>query len=765
MSVRDVRWLLQGYLPTACVVTVAGLLHRRAAVDAWADDRSLAADPSWLQMAAPLWHSAVHGSMSIANGLVRLIDPLTGASTAGDTRALAAALTALSAGALFLVLRRAGVSLLIATSLSGATVASLLPVAVAASVSHALLMLLGTALILTWSVSSSANRLRVGLLAAITALGAFTHAAFLAFAAGIWIVEWVVVGKRSRARLAVIGVGALAASLIGSSWLLAQHGAAPFDMAIERPSTFAMAAGLLTGRFDPHLQPSQMLDVLSALSASVPAPMILSVPLAALAFVRRETRDLAFACALAMAVLVSFLWGTWLPDPRIAGAPARLAVVVLIGLGLSWVAAQPGKRAMTLAVLAGVLIGLRGFVEPTHWSVPVKTAQVQAFVEAAPKVVEHAAWSVDRLAVSRALVAAQDELTRSRVPIGANALAAVPHDRPVVVIGSLERRSTSIGEWTIPFDVSYPSAARFLAAQPGRLWMTVAVHGPAADGFCGDLFARLSGDPSVLRAVNPTLLARVGDRNPRVSLTASDRLDVEYGRMLAGTPEPVPARVVIEATASARILINRQVAAQADHGMAIATFDPWTADTENWIVGPCDRPVLPTIRDPRLAASYMMESDGRARPPSIPALASTPVQVRLDIGEWFGRGWHDREGSGEDAFRWTRELDAHVNVPVTRAQPLRVRMDTALATAPGVPNALGVSWNGHVVRPLGPWPDSHDGEWIVPESVVRRGINDFTIHVAHLVSPAASGGSTDTRTLGAVIRRLSIEPITPAARE
>jgi len=762
MRIPDGRGLLRGSLPAACVVIVTGLLHRRAAADAWADDRSLAADPSWLQMAAPLWHTALPDSRSIAAGLLGLIDPLTGASMAGDMRALAALLTALSAGALFLILRRAGVPPLIAALLCGLTVASLLPVAVAASVSHALQMLVGTALILTWSVPSSANRIRVPLLAAITVLGGLTHAAFLAFAAGIWAAEWLRIGKGRRIRVALVGSTVLAVSLLLSSWLLAHQSATPFDVPIEWPGTMAMLSGLLMGRFDGPLQPSQMIDLVSAIGVSVPAPAILSIPLAALGFVRRETRALALACALAFAGLVSFLWGTWLPDPRIAGAPARLAVVVLIGLGLSWVAAQPGKGVLTLAVLASALIGLRGFVEPAHWSVPVKTMQMQAFVEAAPDALDSALWSVDRLAVSRALLIAHPALVSSRVPVGA--LEQVPHDRPVVTIGRPEQAGNAqVGNF--PFDVSYSSAERFLAAQPDRVWITVAVHGRATNGFCSDLLWRLSGDASVMSAVNPTLLAHVGHREARVSIGAPERLEIEYGRALPGAPEPVPARVAIEAHERARIDINRRMVARADNGMALAIFDPWTADSEQWIVGPCDRPVLPVIRDARLAMAYTMELGGLATRPGVPALMSTPLQVRFDVDDWFGVGWQGAEGRDDEAFRWTGALEAQVNVPIARAQAVRVRMSAGLASAPGVPNTLGLSWNGHVVRPVGPWTDGTETEWLVPASVVTRGINVFTIHVAHVVSPAASGGSGDTRTLGAVVRSLSFEPITPDRRD
>jgi hypothetical protein len=764
------RWRVPPYLPVAFLVIIVGLLHRRAAIDAWADDRSLAAQPSWLQMGAPLWHSAVNGSFSIANALTQVVDPLTGASTLGDIRALAAMLSALGAGTLLLLLKRAGAPVTVALALCCALVGLLLPVAAAVSATHALQMFLGAALILTWSASRPRAMVRLGLLAAITVFGAANHASFLAFAAGLWMVELARPSGTGRARVGIVAAIALTSGLLVAAWLLQLNVSAPFAISLERPGTLATAIGIVTGRFTGHLQPAHDFDLRSSMSLCLPAPLILCVPLAALGFARRETRSLAVACAIAAAASIIFIAGMWLPDPRVAAAPARAAALALIGLGLSWVATQPGRGAMALAIAASVLIGTRGFIEPPRWTVPVDAAKMQAFVEAAPEQLAGAAWSADHLAVGRALLGAHGDIGASRIPARADVVGAVPPDRPVIALSDVAQPSSTTSVVTAPivtapFDVSYSSAARFLASQPERMWIAIAARGLASSGFCGDLLAQLGADAQTLAGANPTLLAHIGTRNAQGRLSGSDRLDVEYARAVDGASEAVPARFGIEATPSVRILVNARAAVRTDQGMAIATFDPWTSDVQTWTVASCDAPIAPIIRDRRLGAAYLLEPGALPQSPPIPVVSRDPVQIRFGDfgGDWFVTGWNGPEGRGDEAFRWTSATDAQINVAVSHRQPVRVRMHGALATAGGMPNALGLSWNGAVIRPLGPWPGGADDAWTVPEALVRRGVNVFTVHVAYVVSPAASGTSTDSRTLGAAIHGLSFEPA-PSAR-
>ena len=87
-------------------------------------------------------HAAVPGSSSLSNALVRAIDPLTSASTAGDIRALAALATAVSAALMLLLLRRYGTPASLALLLSCSILTVVMPVSTAMTATLALQMLL-----------------------------------------------------------------------------------------------------------------------------------------------------------------------------------------------------------------------------------------------------------------------------------------------------------------------------------------------------------------------------------------------------------------------------------------------------------------------------------------------------------------------------------------------------------------------------------------------------------------------------------------------
>lgn len=750
---RSDRWSVARTVALVAVILVVGLLHRRATPDAWADDSALTTEPAWMQVGAPLWHAALDQSASVASTLARLIDPLTRASTMGDVRAIAAAFAGLAAGTLLLVLRRARVPELMAILLSCSTVGLTLPISGPLSAAHTLQMLLGASLLLIW-LAVHEERRRWLALSAITILGALNHSSFLAFAGVIWILELFVAGRGAAAIVIIAGATSLLSGVLLAAWMLHVNSAPPGALVMERPDTLATVIGLVTGRFSTALQPSQHLGLSRTTTLCLPGPLIVCAPLVVMAFLRRETRHIAVAAAAAAAALLLFTAGTWLPDPTVALAPARLAVIVVSGLGLSWVAAQPVRGATILALAASAGIGLGGFVSEPAARPPEDIAALQSFVEAAPAAIGESAWTADHLAVTRAVLRADHAAASAHVPLTAGTVSAAPEEHPVIAFGDAIPEIT--GAWAVPFDVAHPSAARFLAALPAHLWIAAALRGPAADGFCADLLTQLGADPAASSAPL-AVLAAPADGHRRASIAAAGRLDADYGRTLEGSAERVPARFAIGAEPTLRVVVNDRVAAQADTGLAIVTFDPWTFDRQTWLSTSCDTPQFPVIADPRLAARLLVALNARLEPPRSPALISAPVRVDLGAGgaNWLGAGWHGPEGDNQ-AFRWTSATEAHVNVAVAYRRPIRVRLNATLAATADDPNALGLEWNGTPVRPLGPWSEGPDGEWTVPASAVRRGMNVFTIRVAHTVTPAG-----DSRALGAVVQSLTFEPASP----
>lgn len=739
------------------MMAAAGLLHRRAAADGWADDRLLSADPAWLQMAAPLWHAVGGNALSIANLLARAIDPLTQASIAGDVRAIAASLAALGAAAALLVLWRAGIAEPMALVLAGALTSLVLPVSSAISIAHALQLLLGACLVLVW-LSPRDDRARFWLLAVMTLAGALNHASFVAFAAAIWAIDVAQAGAGVRGRAAAAGTAVLIGSVLMTSWLLQRNIIAPFAIALDRPGTLDLAWGGLTGRFPAVWQPSQSLGLIAASALCLPAPLVMCAPLVLLAFVRQQTRAIAVACGGAAAALIVFAAGSWLPDPTVALAPARLALVILAGLGLSFIAALPVRGSVAMAAAAAVFIGLGRLVEAPSPRVPEETAVLQAFVAAAPPALERAAWTTDHLAVARALSVTDLAVASSRVPLALSAVRDVPDRLPVIAFGDEPAALPEGATFTAPLELPYPSAARFVAALPPRWWLAAASHGPTA-GFCDQLLALLGAADAGPDDAPHAVLAAPGPAVPRASLSGSPRLEAPYGTRVDRVADPVPARFTITADRGVSVAVNNQPVAQASQGLALVAFDPWTSATHTWLTGPCATPQLPLIAERRLRAQFLAVGSAGAAARRLPLVATTLLRVALgdSADEWLGQGWHGPEGSGEATYRWTSAPEAQVYVAVAAARPLRIRLTGDLALSAGRVNRLGLDWNGTVIRPLGPWPDGPTGEWTVPATTVQRGLNILTIRVAHTVSPAASGGA-DGRSLGIAVRALSIEP-------
>ncbi|MBA3271569.1 MAG: hypothetical protein H0T71_13785 [Acidobacteria bacterium] len=386
---------------------------------------------------------------------------------------------------------------------------------------------------------------------------------------------------------------------------------------------------------------------------------------------------------------------------------------------------------------------------------------MQAFVESAHEQIDGSAWSADRLATARAMLMRDDAALRDRrVSSGANALQMVPDDQRLVALSRGEEPMVRGGALVFPQEVAYQSAASFLASQPTGRWLAIALAGDASSGFCRDIFDRL-GAVDVSSTTGRVVLARLGTRP---AATAADgSLEISYGHLVDG--HAVPAHFKIETSPAAAITVNDALSGRAATGLVITAFDPWTADGPSWVVGDCRRPVLPTMGDRRLKAALVVESNGGPRLPNVGVLGSVPLTVPMgeDGAAWFGRGWHDAEGPGTNAMRWTSAHEADVNVIASHQQPLRVQLAAFLAARTPGSGGLSASWNG---LPL-PAPTTNalgQREWTIDKSNVRRGPNVLTLHVVELVSPATLANGTDDRLLGAAVSRVSFIPLVEATK-
>ena len=686
---------------------------------------------------------------------------------------------------MFVFLRRHGTPAMLALPLSCSILTVVLPVSSAMTAALALQMLLAVTLLLIASPVSPRviTTRRLAALAAITVIGVINHAAFLPFAAVVWLAAvWDARGDAASARrpipmtgLLMTGLLALVAGLTMTTWLMHLDAAAPLDLAGGRPGIVTLAIGLITGRFAPDLQPAAanpggLSGLRAALAHLVPGPVIVWFPLAGLAWMRRETRAAATLLASAAAAVWLFSARTWLPDLEVAYAQANVTLALLAGLGLTWLAAQPIRDAKLTAILAAIVIGVNGAFAPERFGVDLHTARLQAFVESVSPSINVGFWTSERLAIDRALLI--QRVRGPRVPAQPDVLAALSDDRPLVVFANARARLERDGAWAASFDVPYRSAASLLASLPDGTWLAVARHDdrddPEADSFFDDLFARLATSrtvaasasasaetPSARHAAALGLIALDGRGDPgdRVGTLDAARLDVTYAQPIGASGRPqaaAPARFTIETEPIVRVVRNGAVSAETPRGAALVAFDPWMGREESWILGGGTAPAragatdddlpggdadrLPVIRDARLLAAWLLHAHAPPRPPRVPVIDAGRVDVRFDRdgAQWFGDGWHGPEGSGDRdrSFRWTNAAAAHVNVLVNRRQAIRVRLDASAASTPGQSNTMSVMWNGEEVE-----VHPSNNEWTIPEAKVRRGLNVFTIQAEHVDRP------------------------------
>ena len=596
-------------------------------------------------------------------------------------------------------------------------------------------------------------------LAALTLLGTLNHVAFLAFAAPLWIVRVLGVTPKDRTRTAAVAVVVLMAGLALGTLMLGDSGRGLSRSNVPHPGPWALATGLLTGRFDHDLQPPTAATIGQIVRLASPGPLVLSVPLAALAFVRRDARRIAACCGFAAAGAMTFAAGTWLPDIAIAAAPARLAWLALVGIGLSWLSRGGPAGSKALAIAASAAIGLSPYLVTAD--VKVENVEMQAFIKAAAPLVGESSWSADRLATTRELLLhGSATLREHRVEHHARVLGQLPPDQRVVAF--TRRSGRALGDaWLVPEDLAYLSPADFVAAQSDGRWLAVALRGPAYEGFCRGLLNELTRRNEAWSGPL-AVLAHLGHAD--AVRTSAQMLDVDYGEKI-GVQSTVPAHFTIATDPGISVVINRRRSEAMASGLVMGVFDQDMMQAAFWTVPDCANPTPPPIVDRRLQAAYLVEGTAGRNIPAGALVSRNRVDVPLDEkgNEWLGTGWSGPEAPGAETLRWTAAPDAELNVVVTHRQGLLVRLAARLAEKPPGSNNLTLLWNGTVIA-VG-LSGAIDGVWEIPATVVKRGLNTLTLHVSDLVSPEALHGAADRRRLGAAVTRMSIEPTQSSSPE
>lgn len=727
-----------------------GVVHREAATNIWADDRLIADEPAWYQLAAPYWHTALPGSASVAGALTGVVDPLTSASRAGDTRGIAACVAAAAAGVVLLGLSRASVPIWIAAAMSVATVSSVSPVAPSLSITHALLALTAASLLLMGAVPAGRSWRQHLAFCALTVFGAAVHPAFVAFAAGVWVADTWKATRASRPRVLVIGGASICTALVVAAMMLDANIAAATP-APAAPTLPALALALL-GRFPADLQPAASASLRDTIALISPMPALMWASFAAAAMVVTRAGWLETRSALGAVLVVLFASHTWVPDSGAAVVPATIAVLALVARALTWTWHQPSRGARGLAMAGAIGIAAAGFVAPRH-AMGSDNARMRAFVDAAAEAATGTTWSAGRMATTRALLQHSPHLAERRTPFGPDMLRHTETSESMIVfVDEAQMTRLPRGLWTASRPLRYRRADTFLDAQPDTTWLALAFHGDVGGEFCHGLL-----DAVGVRAPNATqgvALAHLGRNGSGVA--AAYGMEVPFGAPVEAFEQRAPARFEIDARQQPRVVINGATAAEAPDGIALGMYDAWRNQGRGFVFSRCDERALPEIEDRRLRAAHVVERDGDEVLPAVPAVASLPVEVPFDQRgtPWFGPGWHGVEAV---PMRWTGAREAEVYVVSARSQSLRIRLQADVpGHAAGSPS-LSVKWNG---EPLGAAHEfSGEGEWVAPAARVHRGLNTMTIVVDELVSPAAGGGSSDTRLLGAAVSHLSFVPI------
>jgi transmembrane protein TMEM260 (protein O-mannosyltransferase) len=146
-------------------------------------------------------------------------------------------------------------------------------------------------------------------------------------------------------------------------------------------------------------------------------------------------------------------------------------------------------------------------------------------------------------------------------------------------------------------------------------------------------------------------------------------------------------------------------------------------------------------------------------------LFESAPEERLALGpsgeNSFGAGWHGSERSNEGAdFRWTAAREAEVLVPLTKVGAITVRVRATPFIYPGSPPiAIGLNVNSQTFSGQSMKSGWDIYQWTVPGEAWHEGFNRLAVTTSHLASPAAIGLSSDSRSLGLAVSDLSLRLI------
>lgn len=128
--------------------------------------------------------------------------------------------------------------------------------------------------------------------------------------------------------------------------------------------------------------------------------------------------------------------------------------------------------------------------------------------------------------------------------------------------------------------------------------------------------------------------------------------------------------------------------------------------------------------------------------------------IALDDDVFFAAGWHQAEGLGAGAFRWTTGR-ALILVPSAGTHAVTLAID-ARPAARSVDGAvrLRLAVNGAVVGEEAMTDTTQTYTWNVPASVWADGTNELALEVSRVAAPAASGA--DPRELGVAVSAIRL---------